>query len=151
MVIAAPITLTLPNVSTRRGDCNIGRRNLLAALPYVVEKIETINQLRPFAEELQRIYRKIRRDAPAFHGTLRNLKERNNARISVFEDVPEDNDHDYVGPSGFMGGVVPSAVHEDVSGSEEQLWRSEIINRLLNWMTSIEIFLSLTLLGAETT
>lgn len=57
---------------------------LLAALPYVFEKIETINQLRPFAEELQRIYRKIRRDAPAFHGTLRNLKERNNARISVF-------------------------------------------------------------------
>jgi hypothetical protein len=77
---------------------------LLAALPYVAEKMETINQLRPFAEELQRIYRKIRRDASAFHGTLRNLKDRNNARISLFEDVEGDDDHDYVGPAGFTGG-----------------------------------------------
>jgi hypothetical protein len=76
---------------------------LLDALPYVTEKIETVNQLRPFAEELQRIHRKIRRDASSFHGTLRSLKDRNNARISLFENVEGPTDHDYVGPAGFAG------------------------------------------------
>jgi hypothetical protein len=104
---------------------------LIDALPYVTEKIETVNQLRPFAEELQRIHRKIRRDASSFHGTLRSLKDRNNALslslrmsrglLTMITLVRP------VSPAPGLSGERERYISEP---SEEQLWRSTTINRL---------------------
>jgi hypothetical protein len=77
---------------------------LLEALPHVATKKATVAGLKGFAEELQRVYRKIRNEAPNLHGTLRDLKERSNAQLSLSEEEDEENTRDYVGPAGFRGG-----------------------------------------------
>jgi hypothetical protein len=80
--------------------------------PHIVEKKEIVANLRLFVEELQRVYRKVRREAPAFHAALRNLKERNNARLSLFDEGEYESSQDYVGPAGYIGSASKRGVRE---------------------------------------
>ena len=72
--------------------------------PHLATKKATVAGLKGFAEELQRVDRKIRNEAHTLHSTLRDLKERNNARLSLIEEENAENTRYYVGPAGFRGG-----------------------------------------------
>jgi hypothetical protein len=74
---------------------------LLAALPDVASKQKAVIAVRGIAEEVQRIYRRLRNNSKDIHLILRNIKDRNNARLTLYEAQDTSNDNDYVGPAGY--------------------------------------------------
>jgi hypothetical protein len=77
---------------------------LLAGLPLLADKAQTLKLLRPAAEEARRIYRRFRKDVPTIHQHLRTLKTQCGGYLTVTELVESPRGpRGYQGPMGFRG------------------------------------------------
>lgn len=77
---------------------------LLSALPYVASKQRTVTEAKCVTDEIQRVYRQLRNEAHETHVALRTLKDRNNARLTLYDFDEQETNDGYVGPAGFGRG-----------------------------------------------
>lgn len=83
-----------------RRDRQIEEDYLLGNLPHVPAKLAAIEKVRPAAAEALRVFRLLRRDAPATLRQLRAVKQQG-ARLTVAETIADNIVA--IGPSGFKG------------------------------------------------
>ncbi len=83
-----------------RRDRQFEEDYLLANLPHVPVKLAAITQVRPAAAEALRVFRSLRKDAPAALRQLRSAKQQG-ARLIVAETIADNIIA--IGPSGFKG------------------------------------------------
>jgi hypothetical protein len=78
---------------------------LLAALPLVGQKLETLDNLKPVALEAMRAYRKFRNSLPVVHEQLRKIKQQYGGQLTLTEIIRDESqeNEDYFGPAGFKG------------------------------------------------
>jgi hypothetical protein len=80
---------------------------LLEGLPKLATKHDALTMLRSPCGEAIKLYRQFRREAPAIHQHLRQLKAQRGGHLVLTEVLRggelDEEDNDYVGPAGFRG------------------------------------------------